>query len=113
MNRQSPEDWQYRLQKLEAEINSSVSDSQPENITQKNQPPDRSLNLPIQRFLDWFRSLSGTGKLIVGGGGFILALAILQTVFKLVAAAISLTLLAVLVYLGYKFIVSSNFKDNQ
>ncbi|MDJ0736902.1 MAG: hypothetical protein QNJ47_23015 [Nostocaceae cyanobacterium] len=109
MNPQSEEDLQYRLQKLEAEINSSQS---PE-MTETNQGGFPNLNLHLTRFLNWFRSLSGIGKLIVGGVGFVFTLAILQAVFKLVTAVISLTVLAVLVYLGYKFVVSSNLKDNQ
>ncbi|MBG1270167.1 hypothetical protein [Nostoc sp. WHI] len=110
MNPQRDEDLQRRLDKLEAEINSS-----PEVVPQpqQKQTPQfgfANLNLQLERFQIWFNSLSRTKKLVVSGVTVLLGLAMLQTVFKLIASVITLALLAALVYVGYKFFVSSNFQ---
>jgi Flp pilus assembly protein TadB len=108
MNRQREEDLQRRLEKLEAEIkSSSVDDAQKEAQKQKFQSAFSSFNSQLTRSLDWFNSLSGTKKLVALGVTAVLGLFVLQTVIKLVASVISVALLAVLVYVGYKFFVSS------
>ncbi|MDZ8187332.1 MAG: hypothetical protein RMX96_21100 [Nostoc sp. ChiSLP02] len=114
MNPQREEDLQRRLDKLEAEIN-SVPEVVPQSPQQKqtSEFTFANLNLQLERFRIWFGSLSGTKKLVVGGGVALLGLAIVQAVFKLVASAIALALLGVLVYLGYKFFVSSSFQRKQ
>ncbi|BBD66419.1 hypothetical protein NIES4072_63120 [Nostoc commune NIES-4072] len=109
MNPQREEDLQRRLNKLEAEINSS-----PEVVPQPQKQTEASIftkfNLQLERFQIWFNSLSGTKKLVVSGVTVLVGLAMLQAVFKLVASVISLALLAVLVYVGYKIFVSSSFQ---
>ena len=112
MNPQPEEDLQRRLDKLEAEVNSPpgvVSQEQ----KQTPQSVFASFNLQLERFQIWFNSLSGVKKLIVSGVTVLVGLAILQAVFKLVASVISLALLAVLVYVGYKFFVSGSFQRKQ
>ncbi|MEH2261054.1 hypothetical protein [Nostoc sp.] len=112
MNPQPEEDLQRRLDQLEAEINSPpgvVSQEQ----KQTSQSVFASFNLQLERFQIWFNSLSGVKKLVVSGVTVLVGLAILQAVFKLVASVISLALLAVLVYVGYKFFVSGSFQRKQ
>lgn len=109
MNPQRDEDLQRRLNKLEAEINSSP-EVVPQPQKQKPQFGFANLNLQLERFQLWFNSLSGTKKLVVSGVTVLVGLAMLQTVFKLIASVITLALLAALVYVGYKFFVSSNFQ---
>ncbi len=109
MNPQRDEDLQRRLDKLEAEINSSP-EVVPQPQKQKPQFGFANLNLQLERFQLWFNSLSGTKKLVVSGVTVLVGLAMLQTVFKLIASVITLALLAALVYVGYKFFVSSNFQ---
>jgi hypothetical protein len=70
-----------------------------------------NLNLQLERFQIWFNSLSGVKKLVVSGVTVLVGLAMLQAVFKLVASVITLALLAVLVYVGYKFFVSSTTRQ--
>jgi len=113
MNPQPEEDLQHRLEKLEAEINtSSEVVPQPQEQKQTSQP-GANLNLYLKRFQSWFNSLSGTKKWIVSGVTVLVGFAMVQAVFKLVASVISLAVLAVLVYVGYKFFVSSNFQRKQ
>jgi hypothetical protein len=112
MNPQPEEDLQRRLNQLEAEINSPPGGvPQPQEQTPKS--VFANLNLQLERFRIWFNSLSGTKKLVVSGVTVLVGLAMLQAVFKLVASVISLALLAVLVYVGYKFFVSSSFQRKQ
>ncbi|MBD2411283.1 hypothetical protein FACHB389_16460 [Nostoc calcicola FACHB-389] len=114
MNPQREEDLQRRLDKLEAEIN-SLPEVVPQSPEQKrtSEFSFANLNLQLERFRIWFGSLSGTKKLVVSGAGVLLGLAIAQAVFKLVASVISLALLAVLVYVGYKFFVSNGFQRKE
>ncbi|MEM7555393.1 MAG: hypothetical protein AAF378_15090 [Cyanobacteria bacterium P01_A01_bin.84] len=65
----------------------------------------------IGKLIAWFFSRSHVEKIVVivilGFTGF----AMLQAALKLIASVISLTLLVVLVYLGYKFFVPSNIEQ--
>lgn len=114
MNPQRDEDLQRRLDKLEAEIKSGTAE-----VEQPKQPKQTvpfnwlNLNAQITKLRLWFDGLSGTSKLIFGGVAVLLGLAIAQTLLKLVASAISLAVLAVLVYVGYKFFVSGNFQNKK
>jgi hypothetical protein len=114
MNPQREEDLQRRLQKLEAEINTSPGEvSQVQEQKQTPQSGFADFNLHLERVRLWFNSLSGTKKLVFSGVAVILGFAILQAVFKLVASVISLAVLALLVYLGYKFFVSNKIQRKQ
>jgi hypothetical protein len=114
MNPQPEEDLQRRLQKLEAEINSSSAEvSPPEKKRQTSGFSFESLNSQLTRLQSWFNSLTGTRKLVFLGVTVLLGMAMLQAVLKLVASAISLAVLAVLVYVGYKFFVSSSFQHKK
>ncbi|MEH2309186.1 hypothetical protein [Nostoc sp.] len=114
MNPQPEEDLQRRLDKLEAEINSVPGAvTQPQGDKQMPQSVFANFSLQLERFKIWFNGLSGTKKLVVSGVTVLVGLAMLQAVFKLVASVITLALLAVLVYVGYKFFVSSSFQGKQ
>ncbi|MHC5595884.1 MAG: hypothetical protein ACYTXC_07990 [Nostoc sp.] len=112
MNHQPEEDLQRRLDQLEAEMNSTPG-VVPQPQKQTPQSIFANLNLQLERFGVWFNSLSGTKKLVVSGVTVVVGLAMLQTVFKLVASVITLALLAALVYVGYKFFVSGSFQRKQ
>lgn len=117
MNPQPEEELQRRLEQLEAEINSFSAKPNPQETQQQTHYPNQTmfsqLNRYFQRFQIWFQGLSGMKKLAVGGVGIILGLMVLQTVFKFVTSVISLALLAGLVYLGYKFLVSNSLQRKQ
>ncbi|TAE53333.1 MAG: hypothetical protein EAZ76_04395 [Nostocales cyanobacterium] len=114
MTYQPEEDLQRRLQQLEAEINSfSSSQSQKIEENSANEGKFNKINSLLERGKIWFQSLSGVKKLVATGVLILLALSVLQTVFKLVTSVISLALLSGLVYLGYKFFVSNSFQRKQ
>jgi hypothetical protein len=109
MSPQREDDLQQSLQQLKEEMNSSspkVVVEQPKAKKQTFQLNFLPLKSHLERFKIWFKSLSGTGKIVVGSVSVLLGLAMLQAVFKLVASVVSLAVLAGLVYLGYKFFVS-------
>lgn len=108
------EDLKSCLQKVEAEINTDlVIVPQSQKVVKSSQSGFLSLYYNFVQFVTFFNNLSGVQKLIVSSVGFLLGLAILQAVLKLVAAVISLALLAILVYVGYKFLVSNNSVNQQ
>ncbi|MBW4592124.1 MAG: hypothetical protein KME46_04155 [Brasilonema angustatum HA4187-MV1] len=108
------EDLKSRLQKVEAEINTDlVIVPQSQKLVKSSQSGFPSLYYNLVRFVTFFNNLSGVQKLVVSGVGLLLGLAILQAVLKLVAAVISLALLAILAYVGYKFLVSNNSVNQQ
>jgi hypothetical protein len=105
---QPEDDLERRLQQLEAEIKSQSS------VPDKNSPLSWLNWQPnFSKIQLWFNGLPATNKLIVVGVSVILGLAIAQMVLKVVVSAISLALLAGLVYLGYKFFVSGNSQNKQ
>ncbi|WP_088243270.1 hypothetical protein [Calothrix rhizosoleniae] len=111
MTNESERELQQRLQNLEAEINSaSVPDYQVHKIPNTDPANFTSTDVHIRRIVQWFKGLSKTAQVVVCGVGFLASLTMLQALFKLVSAVISLAILAVLLYLGYKFIVSKSLK---
>ncbi|MBD2167158.1 hypothetical protein H6G04_22465 [Calothrix membranacea FACHB-236] len=114
MNPQPDEDLQRRLQNLEAEINSSPREvSQPEKQKQPFEFSFESFNSQLTKLQSWFNTLSGTKKIVFLGVTAVVGIVMLQTVLKLVASVISLAVLAVLVYVGYKFFVSNNSQQKK
>jgi uncharacterized protein YacL len=109
MNRQPNDDLQRRLEKLESEINSplGVTPQSQEANSSKNKAL-RFLSYHTERVLAWYKTQTGITKIVVLGVGFLVAFSLLQAVFKLVTAVISLAVLSILVYLGYKFFISGN-----
>jgi len=84
MNPEREDDLQHRLQQLEEEMNSSspkVVVEQPEAQKQTSQLNFLAWKPHLERFKIWFKSLSVTGKLVVGGVSVLLGLAMLQAVF--------------------------------
>jgi hypothetical protein len=106
MNSQPEEDLQRRLQNLEAEIKSARVNA-PQTETQTPVTKFSQWNLYLERSRNWFNSLSIIKKLAVTGIVMLLTVWMVQTVFALVASVISLAMLAVLVYLGYKFFIAN------
>ncbi|MBD2250394.1 hypothetical protein [Nostoc parmelioides] len=108
MSPQPEDDLERRLRQLEADMNAQSP------APEKNSPLNwLNQNASFQKLQLWFNGLSGTKKLIVVGVSVVLGIAIAQMVLKVVVSAISLALLAGLVYLGYKFLVSGNSQNKQ
>ena len=111
MNSQPEEDLQRRLKNLEAQMNSTPVDvEQPPKDTQKLQSLFLKFKFHLAKLQLWFENLNGITKVIVAGVGVLVAFAMLQAVLKLVASVISVAVLTLFVYLGYKFFVSGSWQ---
>ncbi|MDV2994230.1 MAG: hypothetical protein N4J56_003884 [Chroococcidiopsis sp. SAG 2025] len=110
MNPQSDRDLQQRLEQLEREANSASTEvTRPQPATPQIVQQTKiaaSESLPLGQFFNWFRNLSSISKLIVISVGAVFGIAILRAVLNLVAAVISLGVLALVLYVGYRFFVS-------
>jgi hypothetical protein len=90
MSSEGQQNWQKKLEDLEAQINNSSSVKQ--NI--------------LPQIRNWFAHLPTLGKVVVVVGGVMFALSLLNTVFWLVRLLLSLTVLGVIVYVGYKLFLA-------
>jgi hypothetical protein len=109
MNPQPDRDLDLRLQQLEAEL--SQTPPSPPTIAQPEKPlpqteSSQTLQSQLNRFINWFNGMPGLGKLVVIGFLAIVGFAILRAVLQLVAAVISLAVLAVLLYFVYQFFLA-------
>jgi hypothetical protein len=117
MNPQPDRDLDLRLQQLEAELSqtppSPPTITQPEKPLQPQTDSSRTLHSQLNRFINWFNGLPGLGRLLAIGFLAIVGFAILRAVLQLVAAVISLAVLAVLLYFVYQFFLarSAETKD--
>lgn len=116
MNPQPERDLERRLEQLEREANSTpveVTRPQPTSpqLIQETKVATTEPS-PLGQFLNWFNNLSSAGKLIVVSVGAVFGIAILRAVLNLVAAVISLGVLALVLYVGYRFFVSRNADTN-
>jgi hypothetical protein len=105
-------DWEKKLQELEVEMNQK-STSSPKIETPFVQPLTSSesraelFNSLLSQVKNWYEGLNNTGRIAVTVVGLIIGFVLLNSVLKLVTALISLAVLAVVLYLGYKFFISS------
>lgn len=114
MNSKHEDDLQYRLEKLEAEVEAEVNSS-PSKVSPSQKifspPSDSSFSVDessaLGKFVAWFTSLSKIKKIGVVSVLVVFGFAMLEAALKLVASAMAFALLAVLAYLGYKFVVPS------
>lgn len=59
----------------------------------------------------WFEQLPSTGKLVVGMGGLIVTLSLLNTFLKLVASLFTLGFLVLGIYLFYTFFIAPKTRE--
>jgi hypothetical protein len=102
-----PENEPHQSQNFETEVNPSSS------ILEASPSEYININWYWQKFLIWFGNLALATKFIVGVLGLIFGYAIAQAMLKLVASIISMALLLILLYLGYKIWVSGAEQNQQ
>ncbi|BAU63855.1 hypothetical protein STA3757_12240 [Stanieria sp. NIES-3757] len=115
MSSSNNQDWQRRIEEIEAEINYSESDTRRET-TETVRPHveiDRSQSLEkwLNLAKDWFNNLSSEGRIAVGVVGVLVGFSILNTFLRLISSLVSIAILAGLLYLGYKFFLNNSRKD--
>lgn len=106
MSSQTQEEWKRRIQELKSEINSFYSDQQ--QGTQLYQSIVKQVTSYWNQYQTWFQGLSAAKKVAVAIVTIILCFLILQTVFRLLVSIISLVVLGVLVYIGYRLLSGKN-----
>lgn len=102
MNFKPEDDLQRRFQKIGNEIKSTF-------VHNESSPPKSHL----AKMRRWFNSLPILGKVTITLGILLAGLAIVQLLMKMVQIAVGVAVLAVLVYLGYKKLVSGKFLKKQ
>lgn len=97
MSTQNNQDWEQKLRELEVEIN-------PES----EKPADLTFSIEkiFNQLRQWYNNLSTPAQVVVALVGVVLVFSILNSVLKLVASLLSITILAVVLYGLYKFLMT-------
>jgi uncharacterized membrane protein len=103
MNSQPNSDWERKLQDIEAEIHQTT------RIDNTN-IPDAQKNT-FHRIQVWFDSLPPAGRLAVALVAMTIAFSILSTIFKVITSLLSVAVVGIVIYLGYKFLTTSSSHD--
>ncbi|MGE5659833.1 MAG: hypothetical protein ACM37W_24855 [Actinomycetota bacterium] len=101
MNPQEHQNWQHRLEELQAKL----KQQQP---LQENSKIYHSIETLYKQFLTWFQGLAKEGQVAVLAIGAVIGLAVLKTILELLTLSISLVFLGGVLYLAYKFLISPN-----
>lgn len=108
MNPQENPDQQRRLQELEKEIAQERIQAVGTKLGQQLQERLNSSQLlsPVfNQVANWFNNLPSPAKVAVAIIAALMGISLLSSIVKLFAALISLTILGVILYLGYKFLI--------
>lgn len=110
MNPQENPDYKRRLQELEKELGNDQTtksvETQPGQWGSVNINNLHSQKALFNQAVNWYNSLPNTGKVAVAIAGACVGFSLLRTVLQLVASLISLTLVGVILYLVYKFVIA-------
>lgn len=101
MNSHNDPNFKQKLEDLESEIPYS------------RQPMRGQIHLPetlktfYNQFQIWFKDLPQVGQIVVAIAGLATGFAVLKLAVELISMAISFTVIAVVIYIGYQFFKSS------
>lgn len=110
MNHQENQDNERRLQELELELEKEPLPSIDTQTGQPIQPMSnrsQQLTTVFNQLANWFNNLPSAAKVAVMIIAALLGFSILRSVLQLLASLISLAILGVILYLVYKFFVTS------
>lgn len=101
--------WQQKLEEIEAEIDRATT-SASQNFKTKVRPrieidPSPQVKNWLKSGRDWFETLPQVGKIAVGIGALWLSFSVLSAFLHLLSSLISIAVMALILYLGYKFVV--------
>jgi hypothetical protein len=115
MSSSNNQDWQHRLEEIEAEIHYSESDPRRETTETVRPHIEIDRAQSVEKWLnfakDWFNNLSSEGRIAVGVVGVLVSFSILNTFLRLISSLVSIAILAGLLYFGYKFFLNHSQKD--
>jgi hypothetical protein len=110
MNQPHNQDYNRRLEELEAELESERSSATGQ--TPIGQRFQRYINrehtqAAIEKTRQWFNRLPTSGKVTVAVVAVLVGFSVLASILQLVASLVALAILGVILYLVYKFFISS------
>lgn len=107
MNPQEPNNWKRKLQELEQEVQ-QTSSKNPAGTSPSGTPfiEKKNLNQSLNQIRDWFNTLPSAGKVVVVIMTAIIGFSLLNTVLRLVSSLLTIAILAVVLYLLYKFFIA-------
>lgn len=95
MTNNKDEDLKNRVENLESEIKENS-----QNLSARLNSSQQ-----INQFKNWFNNLATMGKIVIIGGGLILAGFMIKIVFQLLSLLVSLAVLGVIAYVVYLFFI--------
>ena len=108
----SERDLQSKLNDIEAELNRQVSTDRDESVKTVFPEVDISPTAQVQSWIDnskaLFNRLPKVGKIAVGIGGVWLGFSIVGAVLHVVSSVISIAVLGVVLYFGYRLFTNSS-----
>lgn len=108
MNSPNNQEWQRKLEALEAEINRNAGFQDSEKTVEPEILPERTkYETWLSSAKDWFDRLPQTGKIAVTIGGIWLSFSLLNTFLHIVSSLVSIAFIGFLLYVGYKFVSNS------
>ncbi|MCU0547202.1 MAG: hypothetical protein MUE44_34430 [Oscillatoriaceae cyanobacterium Prado104] len=99
MNSQNNFNWQQAFGELKAKLERS-------QLINLNADSYQTVKTSYNRLLDKFQKLPKPGQVAVFAVGAIVLLTVFNTVVQLISAMITLAVLGVLIYIGYKLAIS-------
>jgi hypothetical protein len=110
MNQPHNQDYDRRLEELEAELESERFSSTGQTpIGQRFQGYINQVRtqVAIEKTMQWFNRLPTSGKVAVAVVAVLVGFSVLASILQLVASLVALSILGVILYLVYKFFISS------
>ncbi len=115
MSSSNNQDWQRRLEELEAEVNQNTSSNAREQAESVHPHVEIDRMQSISGWLnsakEWFNSLAPIGQVAVGVMGIMVAFSVLNIFLKVISSLISIAILGGLLYWGYKYFVANSSKN--
>ncbi len=112
MDSQSQQNFQRRLQELDAEVQRNASASQNQSESSQKAPagvtPSSPLQLLGQQLAVWFNHLPAVGKVVVAVISIILGLSLLNTVLNLVTTIVMLAIVVTVLYGLYRVFLGNS-----
>jgi hypothetical protein len=111
MSSSNQQEWQRKIKDLKIEIDKERSTDEPiipeilSSIDAELLDGD-SWKEKVSTTQNWFEQIPATGKLAVGVGVAIISLMLLKTVFQLVTSLITLAVVAVALWIAYRFVIA-------
>lgn len=103
--------WEKKLEDLEAEVHQTTPLVVENEVNEPPAEPSPFSSL-VWQAQQWLKAMSPPVRIAVIGGGVLILFSILNTILKLATAVVSLAVLLVLIYWGYRLLSNSASKTS-